>query len=207
LVKPREEICVRTRQDDQNSPSKRKSYGRAFLDGYKPAILVEKDNPNLHLVKGYPSYEYDEKFMLFFQSEKEREKFVNKVKYVEKDTYEKCCLLGLTLGFPKKSVEFFAKNDQIERETGVLPNRDVSIGMEWAGISFATHIDYVEHEARWLWETYQHPKAIENPLFLWTVETSYLEVPYGDFEKLAEARDYIRKKRGLISNTYEKIKR
>src|SRR5690606_39618135 len=157
--------------------NKRKSYGRAFLDGYKPAILIERDHPNLHLLKDYPSYPYDEKLILFFQDEKLRNQYLSKVKYVEKDTYEECCLLGLTLGFPKKSVEFFAKNDQVRLKTGVLPNREVELGMMWVGFSFSTHIDYVEHEARWLWDTYKHPKAIENPLYLWTKETSYLEVP------------------------------
>src|SRR5690606_16225753 len=91
--------------------SKRKGFWEAFLDGYKPAILIEIDHPNLHLLKDYPSYPYDEKLILFFQDEKLRNQYLSKVKYVEKDTYEECCLLGLTLGFPKKSVEFFAKND------------------------------------------------------------------------------------------------
>lgn len=178
--------------------SKRKGFWEAFLDGYKPAILIERDHPNLHLLKDYPSYPYDEKLILFFQDEKLRNQYLSKVKYVEKDTYEECCLLGLTLGFPKKSVEFFAKNDQVRLKTGVLPNREVELGMMWAGFSFSTHIDYVEHEARWLWNTYRHPKAIENPLYLWTKETSYLEVPYGDFGQLEEASEYIRKKRGLV---------
>jgi len=177
---------------------KRKSYGRAFLDGYKPAILIERDNPYLPFVRGYPSYQYDELNTLFFQNEELRRQYLRKLSGIKKGSYEECCLVGLTLGFPKKSVEFFARNDQIEKETGILPNRDVSIGMEWAGICFATHIDYVEHEARWLWDTYKHPKAIENPLYLWTKETSYLEVPYGDFGQLKEASEYIRKKRGLV---------
>jgi len=177
---------------------KRKGFGEAFLDGYKPAILIERDNPNLHLVNDYPSYSYDENLILFFQNEELRKQYKSKMKHVEKGSYEEDCLLGLTLGFPKKSVEFFARNFQIEKETGELPDKDVLISMEWAGISFTTHIDYVEHEARWLWDTYKHPKAIENPIYLWTKETSYLEVPYGDFDQLREASEYIRKKRGLV---------
>ena len=181
----------------RNMQSIRKGFGRAFLDGYKPAILIERDNPYLHLVRGYPSYQYDEWNILFFQNDELRRRFLSLLKGVEKGSYEECCLVGLTLGFPKKSVEFFARNDQIEKETGIFPMK-VAIGMMWAGISFTTHIDYVEHEARWLWDTYKHPKAIENPLYLWTKETSYLEVPYGDFDQLLKACEYIRKKRGLI---------
>ena len=173
--------------------SKRKGFGEAFLDGYKPAILIERDHPNLHLLNDYPSYPFDEKLILFFQNEGLRKQYESKMEYLEKDTYEECCLLGLTLGFPQKSVEFFARNEQIRLRTGMLSNRGVSIGMEWAGICFTTHIDYVEHEARWL-----HPKAIENPLYLWTKETSYLEVPYGDFDQLIKTSEYIREKRGLI---------
>lgn len=62
------------------------------------------------------------------------------------------------------------------------------------------------NEAYLMWETYQHPKAIENPMYFWTdkVET-YLSVPYGDYDRLhgnydrlREVRDYIMKQHGLI---------
>lgn len=70
--------------EKRNLQSKRKGYGRAFLDGYKPAILIERDNPNLHHVNDYPSYSYDENLILFFQNEELRKQYESKMKHVEK---------------------------------------------------------------------------------------------------------------------------
>lgn len=183
------------------SKKKKKRDGEAFLDGYKPALLIEKRNPNLHLLEGYPSYPYDEQNIFFFQNEREKQKFVQQFRSLEKDSYEECCLVGRTLGYPQKSVEFFARNCEIEKETGVYPNKEIAISLIWAGFYFTTNLYILIEEAKWMWETYTHPKAIENPLYLWTKETSFLEVPYGDFHQLAEAREYIKKKRGLLVHT------
>jgi len=171
----------------------------AFLDGYKPAIVLESYSKHLHLVEDYPSYRYNEIFIYFFQTDGQRKEFIKKINKVGKDTYEECVINGLTLGYPRKSVEFFARNDQIRRKTGVLPNRDVAIGMVWAGFRFSTSLEILEEEARWMWETYKHPKAIENPMYFWSdQDNTYLTVPYGDYSRLREVREYIMRERGLI---------
>jgi len=171
----------------------------AFLDGYKPALIMAKCSKYLHLVEHYPSYCFDKDVIYFFQTNEQREEFIEKVYKVGKYTYEECILTGLMMGYPKKSVEFFARNDQVEKETGVLPNQDIAIGMVWAGFRFITSLDILIEEARWMWETYKHPKAIENPMYFWSdQDNTYLSVPYGDYDRLREVREYIMKERGLI---------
>lgn len=172
---------------------------QALLDGYKPALIMDNDSKYYSLVDHFPKYKYNEYLTFFFQKDSIKEKFVSKLKTVEKGSYEECYLIGITLGYPKKSVEFFARNDQIEKETGILPNRDVAIGMVWAGFRFSTSLKIVEQEAKWMWETYKHPKAIENPMYFWSdQDNTYLTVPYGDYDRLREVREYIMKERGLI---------
>lgn len=81
----------------------------------------------------------------------------------------------------------------------MLPNRDVAIGMTWAVFWFSTSLEILEHEASWMWETYTHPKAIENPMYFWSdKDETYLSVPYGDYNRLREVREYIMQQRGLI---------
>jgi hypothetical protein len=53
-------------------------------------------------------------------------------------------------------------------------------------------------EEKWLWSTYTHPKAIEEPFYLWSQEASYIKVKIGDFVQLKEVSGYIMKKRGLV---------
>lgn len=172
---------------------------QAFLDGYKPALIMDNDSRYFLRVKHFPRYCYNKYLTYFFQNDSLKEKFTTELKKVVRGSYEECCLIGLTLGYPKKSVEFFARNDQIEKEIGVLPNRDVAIGMAWAGFRFSTSLEFLEEEAKWMWETYQHPKANENPMYFWSdKENTYLSVPYGDVDRLREVRDSIMKERGSI---------
>lgn len=171
----------------------------AFLDGYKPALIMATRSKYLSLVEHYPSYHFDEDVIYFFRTDEQRDWFIEKIEEVEKYTYEECILTGLLMGFPRKSVEFFANNERIRKETGVLPNRDVAIGMAWAGFRFSTSLEILEEEARWMWERYTHPRAIENPAYFWSKkDNAYLSVPYGDVERLREVRKYIMKERGLI---------
>jgi len=173
--------------------------GEAFLDGYKPALLIEKTSPNLHLLEGYPSYPYDEKNIFFFQNERVERKFLQQISNLKKDSYEECCLVGLTLGYPKKSVEFFAKEEEARNRTGELPNQNIRIGMIWAGFWFTTNLYIMLEEAKWMWETYTHPRAIENPMYLWlAADRKHFSVPYGDYSRLREVREYIMREWGLI---------
>jgi len=60
----------------------------AFLDGYKPAIVLESYSRYLHLVKDYPNYCYKEMFMYFFQTDEQRKKFIKEINEVKGDSYK-----------------------------------------------------------------------------------------------------------------------
>ena len=172
---------------------------QALLDGYKPALIMYNYSKYFSLVESFPKYNYNDVLTYFFQSDNQKKKFITKLKAVKRGSYEECCLIGLTLGYPRKSVEFFAQNDKIKRETGVLPNQDIAIGMVWAGFRFITNLNILIDEARWMWETYTHPKAIEHPMYFWSdKDETYLSVPYGDYKRLEEVHEYIMKERGLV---------
>lgn len=182
----------------------RKSYVDAFLDGYKPAIQIETFHSRFEDVSSssHPRVPYmdSEELMMFFQSEKEKMNYLERIEGVNRFSYEANIVLGLTLGFPKKSVEYFSEMQEAMQQSDELfaNMKRYELGIEWAGFYFSTHFDLVEEETKWLWSTYTHPKAIEEPFYLWSQETSYIEVAFGDFDQLKEVRGYIMKKRGLV---------
>jgi hypothetical protein len=162
----------------------------AFLDGYKPALLVEPKHKFFNLIPtNYPhleSYIEQDDIYIFFQTEELKNEYVKKVEGVSWGTYEFHKIIGEALGFPKKSVEFYARMRVLEDKIGHYPEEEeqTKVGVAWAGFFFSSHLDFVEQEVHWLFNTYQHEKAVGLPLYLRTSEDGYIEIPYGNFEKL-----------------------
>lgn len=172
---------------------------QALLDGYKPALIMYNDSKYITFVESFPRYNYNDELIYFFQNNSIKEKFITQMNTVERDSYQEYCLIGLTLGYPRKSVEFFAKEQVNKKRMRSRPNQEIRIDMIWAGFRFITSLDILIEEARWMWETYKHPKAIENPMYFWSdKDNTYLSVPYGDYDRLEEVREYIMKERGMI---------
>jgi hypothetical protein len=170
----------------------------AFIDGYKSVLIMEHDRQDLQLVEHYPRFQNHDDYSYFFHTEEQKQQFVDALDGVERGSYEETCLTGIALGYPRRSVEFFAENNEIEKQTGELPNREFSVIVQWAGLWFTSHVDFVHEEIRWLWNTYDHPKAVEHSLCLWAPQVDSFDIPYGDFDKLEQARQYIIQKRGLV---------
>ena len=64
---------------------RRKRDGEAFLDGYKPALFVEKTSTNLHLLEGYPSYSYMMRGIFYFsKTKKSRGYFYKRLKRLKR---------------------------------------------------------------------------------------------------------------------------
>jgi CRISPR/Cas system-associated exonuclease Cas4 (RecB family) len=82
----------------------------------------------------------------------------------------------------------------LEEKTGQYPEeeRQTKIGLAWAGFFFSSHVDFVKDEALWLFNTYQHEKAVGLPIYLRTSETGYIEIPYGDLNRLVAVVDTIK---------------
>jgi hypothetical protein len=178
----------------------RKREHLAFLDGYKPALLtshrdefhetvIATDFPRIT-----PFDEYEPSSHIFFQTEEQREKYAEQIIGVEWGTYDYHKIVGETLGFPKRSVDYFAKMRVLEEKIGHYPEEERmnSIGVIWAGFFFSSHVDFVKDEAFWLFNTYKHEKAIGLALYIWSKETSYIEIPYGDLNRLVAVIDTIK---------------
>lgn len=183
---------------------KRKWWWEAFLEGYKPAILHLKSSKEFDLLKEYPHIcpfnRHHSKGCIFFQTKEQRKQYQEQMKDIQEDTYEWHYIVGKTLGFPERSVEWYSRMCELQNKIGKQPDekKKYDVGVHWSGFCFSSHLDIVTEEVRRTWNKYNHPKAINYPLYLWTKETSYIEIPYGDFDRLTEVCEYIRKKRGLV---------
>ncbi|MCH5585108.1 hypothetical protein MK805_09005 [Shimazuella sp. AN120528] len=174
---------------------KKRDY-EAFLDGYKPALVIEPYRQAYPLVEHYPCVEYDEDNTFHFHTEEQKRAFEEALNEVERGSYEEEFLIGSTLGFPQKSVEFFARGCEIKKETSKMPE---SLGVIWAGFWFATDAEIVHDEVVWLWNTYKHPRTEGETLYLWGDDIDIdIEVPHGDYNALEKACEYIREKRGIV---------
>lgn len=182
---------------------KRKWWYEAFLDGYKPATLELITSQSYEQLKNYPhiliQVSFSDELAIFFQTEKLKKEYEQQIKGVKENSYEWHYVIGKMMGFPIKSVKWYAKmsdgtNDHKKKEL-----EKYKIGVQWGGFFFATNLDFVADEVRWLWETYTHPKVIGYPLYFHvTEEKEYIVIPYNDFYRLNEFCEYIREKRGLV---------
>jgi hypothetical protein len=179
---------------------KQKRDYEAFLEGYKPALTI-KPTSSKYFTKvaalDFPRispFDIGPDSHIFFQTEEQKEDYQNRIEGIQWGTYDFHLIVGETLGFPKKSVEYFAKVRDLENKLGYSSEEEkmTSIGVTWAGFYFASHIDVVEQEVKWLFDTYQHEKAIGLPVSLWTKETDTIEVGYGDLGRVKAIADTIK---------------
>ncbi|TCP64028.1 hypothetical protein [Baia soyae] len=132
----------------------------AFLKGLKPATYVNLDilsQPELiPALKEYPSWNECENFWMFFRSEEQKENFLSNCKCVDESSRHR--LLGIELGFPPKAVDFYVKmssqydENPIETDRWYFANK---VGVHYHGYHFASRIDDLEENIKWLWKTYQ----------------------------------------------------
>jgi hypothetical protein len=178
---------------------KQKREHLAFLDGYKPALLTYPSD-KLHdtvLATDFPRitpFDKQSGSHILFQTKQQKEEYQRKIEGVKRGTYDFHIIVGETLGFPKRSVEYYSKMRVLEDRIGHYPEeeRQTKIGVNWAGFFFSSHIDFVEQEVQWLFNTYQHEKAIGLPVSLWTRETDAIEVEYGDLVRVRAIADTIK---------------
>jgi len=179
----------------------------AFMMGYKPACTCQKGNPRLkpyfdRLVAGeYPCFLMNHlNTYMFFHTEEQKLWFLRKIEGLRYNSPEYIRILGIELGFPKKSVEYFAHLWEQE-EKGVpfkVLHRD-AVGVNCSGFVFKTHIDYLVEEVSWIWNTYNLPKEAQCPTRVGYEESMYY-VEYGDYRQLRETQEIIRREIGLVQS-------
>jgi hypothetical protein len=156
----------------------------AFLLGYKPTCSCQKGNPRLkpyfdRLIEGgYPKCLLNDLgTYMFFRTEEEKENFIHDMKDIKPLSVEYVYKLGTVLGIPLKSVEFFARNWEEDKEE--------RIGVNCSGIVFATHVDILIEEVEYLWNKYRNTRAEEYPTIVEIGNNEYRYViNYGDVSKL-----------------------
>ena len=171
----------------------------AFMKGYKPACTCQKGNPRLkpyfdRLIAGkYPHLLMNQlNTYVFFHTEEQKKRFSEKTGGLKYNSPEYIRILGLELGLPKKSVEYFAYLWEQE-EKGVpfeILHRD-AVGVNCSGFVFKTHIDYLADEIAWIWETYRPPKEAQVPAQI-RVDEEYFYVEFGNYFQLEKTQQMIR---------------
>lgn len=86
-----------------------KRWYEAFLDGYKPAVLLDRDHRYFEQLKHYPHltpFDQNLNSYIFFQTVKQKYDYARKMQDVECDfgSYDFHYHVGMALGFPEKSV-------------------------------------------------------------------------------------------------------
>ncbi|RAL22560.1 hypothetical protein [Thermoflavimicrobium daqui] len=134
----------------------------AFLEGVKPATYVNLDiivRPELipNLME-YANFNESDNFWMFFRDEEMKTQFLNQYSNLSHNDPERERILGLTLGYPPKAVDFYTyyyEWQQREREEAKHWYFTHKVGMKYHGIMFTSHIDDLKENAQWLWDTYQ----------------------------------------------------
>lgn len=184
-----------------------KRYEQAFLDGYKPVVLGWKgklfNKIYYQQLINYPyinPYDGDSNGYIFFQNNKLKKTYLERMNTAAND-YEKHIVLGEMLGFPEKSVKKYAEMRALEDKLGEYPEEiegKQAVGVDWAGFFFTTYLDFIESEIKWIWDTYQHPKTVNEPLCLWAKDIEAIKVAYGDYDAVNQVVHLIKVKRNLI---------
>ncbi|RAL20826.1 hypothetical protein [Thermoflavimicrobium daqui] len=180
----------------------RKSHEQAFIDGYKPAVLSLKRNPFFEQFIQYPHispFNSEPESYIFFQSDHLKKEYEQRLRKAE-GIFQYHCIIGQTLGFPQRSVEFFAQAREILEKMGEYPEQEKlhEIGVIWAGFYFSSHVDFFDQEVRWLWDRYIHPKA-QGDLLDIRVGNKFYTINFGDIDSLHQLELEARKQLGLVT--------
>lgn len=180
-----------------------KSDEQALLDGYKPAIASMRGRTYEDLKQLYPYIQssVNPESLIFFQNESHKKVYLERTKNVVEGSPEFEYILGITLGFPERSARWFSQIMERKQELGELPPEKAlyGIGVYWAGFSFVSHIEYVDEEIQELWNTYDHPKANENSLYVSAIGAGKYEISHGDLEQVRKVQREVMISRNLIS--------
>lgn len=127
---------------------------KAFINGIKPAILLLEGDEEVDSLLSYPHVyveisEYG-KHILFFRNEASKKEWVKSTIGVDRQELHR--LLGLTLGYPPKAVNFFVANLGEHL-------RDKTVTVRYSGINFGGSIDDLEENIKWIWDSYQQKSA------------------------------------------------
>ncbi|WP_044640537.1 hypothetical protein [Risungbinella massiliensis] len=170
----------------------------SFLQGIKPAcfeVITWLKPEVLGQLEKYPYHYRNENEAIFFQNEAMKYTFIQETEglSIKNPLYQK--ILGNTLGFPPKAVDFYSHyygwqlTDREEAERYFFTHK---VGFRHMGVMCEGHIEDIEENAKWLWARYPSDiplviKAIQKP------DNDLLTFPVdnGDFSGLQEAKQKV----------------
>jgi hypothetical protein len=181
----------------------------AFLKGYKPAFLEVPNHKYTTekldtLLAKYPYVDdkaYDlfdgKAFYLFFQDEALRTRFRADMERTGFTKGEIDRVLGITLGFPPKSVDFYVRMMTEKRNGNIEAYQRMKkqkVGMGYCGCYFGSGVaDFLEN-ALWLLEQYPFQEAKDEGMFVRIGLEDRLRVPVNSYRQLTEFHQYILQK-------------
>ncbi|WP_124727910.1 tetratricopeptide repeat protein [Staphylospora marina] len=173
----------------------------SFLLGVKPAcsenILWLPTAFQLKL-RRYPSVKKENRRgAIYFQTEEMKQRFLEETKNLSPDSPEYIRILGLTLGFPPKAVDFHVRSlsrDPAHPQEATKWYNLHKVRANYAGNMFAENIDDLVENTEWLWNRYGREWDMSLSVIRETDQRLFLYlVPFGDREKLKEAEEGLRK--------------
>lgn len=145
---------------------------QSFLLGIKPACFETYDRLTQEIraqLECYPFHQNYENAAIFFQNESLKEQFLQQTEGLTTKSPKYHKVLGLTLGFPPKAVEFYTSyfewqlQDRSKALTYYFTHK---VGYRYAGIMCEGHIDDLFENAEWLWNTYD----VENDMVIKVIQ-------------------------------------
>lgn len=163
----------------------------AFLLGIRPAVYYCVEDPQFqHSRDQLMTYPFVNKnidlydgtdFFLFFQNEDLRQKFLGQSKGVKVRSNKFHQILGETLGYPPKAVDFYVQClDKKELE-------QLKVGMHYMGIHCSGSAGDLVENTLWLWDTYSRSDV--HSLLEVRIDSSFYSVNCKDVERLKELQD------------------
>jgi hypothetical protein len=111
-----------------------------------------------------------------------KSQFIEKTKDLQPRSKEFQRILGLTLGFPPKAVEYFLS---LIGTTGTYEN---DLFLDYCGVVCLSNINDLAQNASWLWDRY--PVGIDELKVSFSAQdVERISIPYGDFGKIKEVME------------------
>lgn len=160
----------------------------SFLCGLKPTLLLAEQQKGFTSMLAYPNTEIhlipNRHQCLFFHTEQDKQTWIDRTQNMEHTSPEFHRILGLTLGYPPKAVDFFVKREECKKQgkfNELQRLKSKVVGLHYAGISCNGNYEDLISNARWLWDTYKQEEQLKV-----RVDSSYVFVEYRNDKKLAE---------------------
>ncbi|MBH8600896.1 hypothetical protein I8U21_05840 [Thermoactinomyces sp. CICC 23799] len=165
----------------------------SFLAGIKPSCYecLSRVSPDLlKKLEKFPRYSVHPGYDIFFRDEPAHDGFAKEVKNLSRDSEAFHRMLGLALGFPPRSVDFYVK--RISGELNREQFYEQKVGLYHAGVWCAGHKRDIIENMNWLWKQYPYYDQSRVATY-YNNDRQVYPVEYGDDEALHHLAEKLNK--------------